>query len=240
MISEQKIDRYLTKQMSSDESIAFEQAMELDAALRKDVALQRLAMDSVMEEGEMGLKHILQKHEIETYSKNPYYRILIVLAVMLLGFAAYYFYQRSTTPPIEIQVADYFVPYKSPVVLRSNTASTTAWSRGAEAYANGEYEVASQEFEAAETEQSAPLYLIKYYRALSLLASKSGSADLSVVLLSEVAQGSHDYVQQANWYLALAYVKADRQKEAKLLLSEIVKRRNYMHKEAGEILKKLK
>lgn len=236
---EQKIDLYLTGQMSAQELTAFESEIAADSAMEKEVEFQRLAQQALRIKGEFDVKSMLQKHESERKSAFSSSKLFAIVAVFIAGLTLYYFYQRSPPQSEEVIMAQYFIPYKSPTILRGDEQVGTAWALGVSAYADGDYQRAAQEFSSITSDEVAPLYLVKFYHAIALLASDQSNPATAIKLLSDVAQGQHDYVQQSSWYLALAYLQADLRTEAIRVLNEIVVQNHYKYVEAEQLLDEL-
>jgi tetratricopeptide (TPR) repeat protein len=235
MSLEKKIDRYLSGQMSIIESDQFKKDMANDTALQKEVQLQQLALISLQMQGEARVKSMLQKHEAQKTSIFSLPRLGVLIAVVIGCLIWFYYSQKPEVPAEDFIMAQYFKPYKNPTMLRGQE-QLNDWTRGTQAYANSNYELAARAFSSIESDTVAPLYLVKFYWAISLMASETKDSSKSIQILSEVAQGQHDYVQQARWYLALAYLEAGDREEGIKLLKEINELRQFNHVEAEQLL----
>lgn len=235
MSLEQKIDRYLSGQMSIIESNQFKEDMANDTALQEEVQLQQLALISLQMQGEARIKSMLQKHESQKASIFSLPRLWVLIAVIIGCLIWFYYSQKPEVPNEDFIMAQYFKPYKSPIVLRGREQQSE-WTRGAQAYASSNYEMATRAFSSIESDTVAPLYLVKFYWAISLMASETKDSSKAIQILSEVAQGQHDYVQQARWYLALASLQDGDREEGIKLLKEIIELRQFNHVEAKELL----
>ena len=155
---EQKIDQYLSGQMTVTESVQFENELAQDEAMQREVELQQVAMQAIRMKGEGYVKSILQKHESDRYSIFERGSLLAILAVLIGSLGLLYFYKKPQVDTKQQIFAQYFEPYKSPTVLRGTDQAASAWSRGSHAYANGDYRLAAQEFSSIESEANAPYY----------------------------------------------------------------------------------
>ena len=126
-------------------------------------------------------------------------------------------------------VDDYLVPYEMAAAVRGDGAP--APDAGARAYYEaGDYERAAAAFGTLDPDDPT----VAFYRGVSTLLA--GEAAAAIPMLSAlVARDDHLYVEQARYYLGLAFAKTGRDAEARSTLRAIGEGQ-YRYREAQEVL----
>ena len=98
-------------------------------------------------------------------------------------------------------------------------------------YESGAFDAANELFHRVERDGASTPEVL-FYHGLSLLAS--GRTDLSILKLTPLREELQEpaYVENLNWYLALAHVKQENFQEAIPLLESLQSSRFYQHKAA--------
>jgi hypothetical protein len=250
------IDRYLGGELKPEEKTAFERRLATEPALSEQVTLHRQITASVKSSGRAGLLAMLEEEDAKMpayqevavaekpeakvipfagRSKQMYYWAAAAVLLLLVPFI---FIIRNTTSADKI-FANYFKPHEyQGVPVSGDTAdlSTKAMNH----YEEGKYALALPILEkmlgnkaaAAEAE-------VQFYKGNSHLALNHAK-DAVACFEAVIAMPANQYTEEAQWYLALSYIKADNKAKAKELLNTIVDTQNHpFHKDASELLKKL-
>jgi hypothetical protein len=240
-----KIDRYLSNEMSSQEREAFERELQNSDALRNALSLQQDIYHGIDFHFQSDLKNRLKREDksdiLPRQQKNGGQRWLPVLQgvaaslVILLG--AVYWYNSSEVSPTDLYYANY-QPYPNIInpVERSGTAPKDLMTRAMQAYERENYDIAIALFE-QRAKQLEPSY--KFYLALSLLGV--GESGRTVALLDEViSSNDQTFLLPSLWYQGLAYLRANKEKEAHRVLNQLLEHDNSTyHSRAKKILEKL-
>lgn len=157
--------------------------------------------------------------------------ILVVAGIWLLS------------PPITAPSADLFSNYFEPLAVaipqtgidRGPTAYEHTVSRVESAlkkYEEGAFEPANKLFESLPTDQMEQVP-IRFYYSLSLLSA--GQQDAAITILEKLALEVKDskYLENIQWYLALAYIKSGTNDKAESPLRALQNSSYYQHKAAS-------
>ena len=126
-------------------------------------------------------------------------------------------------------VDSYLVPYEMAAAVRGD-GDPAADAEARAYYEAGEYERAAAAFGTLSPDDPT----VAFYRGVSTLLA--GQAAEAIPILSAlVARDDHLYVEQARYYLGLAYAKTGRDAEARSTLREIGEGQ-YRYREAQEML----
>ncbi len=233
---------YLDKDLSPDDKYQFEKQLETDEKLAAELDFQLDAI-AVLQANE----NALLKAEIQTWWKEDsppmtvagrntsskpnaakpknYWRIAAAFAFCVL---IYVVYSQMNNSPQLVSTPTLIAQYlEQPHLLSSNDRSvqspenTVLRKEAEKAYQNGEFAKSIELFnQIIQTPQAD--YLDHLYLGLSYLyTSQQTHQALSIVHLQKALTADSDYQQIAQWYLALAYYKADKITESKQLLEEI-------------------
>ncbi len=237
---EEYIDDYLNDRLNNAQREMFKEQLDADPAFKQNVHLQILAQSLIESQGEINLKKKLVQHESSGVRRRRIMKILIILVVTgLLTLGFYLFHANEPVQPRNL-MAEYFEPYKNPIAKRNTDDISSYWNKGSSLYATKNYTEAAVAFDRAMIEGEEPAYLISFYRAMALLSSETdGDLSQTISLLESVRNGEHDYIQQAEWYLALAYLKNNDGDKAIKLLQRIVAKDGFRANKAKELLIKL-
>jgi TolA-binding protein len=145
---------------------------------------------------------------------NKYWQIAAVFLIVAL-VAVYFLIPRNTNTP-EALYASYFVPYED--VMNVRDASNVLLTEAIHFYNNKEYAAASERFQNYVSEKPTDLNA-QFYLGLSLI--ESGKVDDGIDALTLVINGKGLLQEQAEWYRALAYLKAGDIESCKKHLNEI-------------------
>lgn len=237
--NQEHIEAYLRRELSSEETVAFEKRMEEDAAFKQEVELYQKLVAGIQVQGRNDLKKELQSLENEiaqneryTITLQPRHLLRIAVVVILLIIPLYIFYSREDN-----LFDQYFLPYDNYVASVERGASDLdAYQEAFQAYEVANYSQATQLFASLNAEQQAQEGVI-FYWGLSHLALKESKSAINK--LKQVLELSGDFQVQAKWYLALAYIQENKKEEARLLLEELVKSGRFQNQKARELLQKL-
>ena len=241
----EKIDRYLSKDMTERERESFEEQLLKDKELKRSVEMQKDIYQGIDFHFQENLKNRLQKEEknpsgLDTRKQgtqrwlSPVIRVAASLALLL---GAGYWYLASQVSPEELFAANY-QPYPNIVnpVERSGALPQDQLGRAMIAYEKGNYKDAIESFE-QQFDTLEPSY--NFYLALCLLEvgeSERAAATLEKVVISQ----NETFYLPALWYQSLAYLKDHQTQMAQQTLEKLLKQENSTyHDRAQKILDQL-
>ena len=245
----ERIERYLRKEMPSEEQQDFEQELQSNAELKGEVYLHQELDHRLGGEEIHALRAQLQSVDQSweapdnrrslkprRFSLRP---LLSIAAILAIGILMYLFlWPMPGSMDKEALYAQYFEPYR--LVLQERSAETTADATlvkvAVRMYEQGNFLAAAERFSsllAAEPNN----VVFSFYKALSELSA--GQVQPAIAgFESLLQQKDHLFVQQSRWYLALAYLKAGEVAAARSRLEEI-SAEDFKAAQATEMLKHL-
>lgn len=150
------------------------------------------------------------------------------ILIICLSIATYLFIGENNS--YQSDLTSYLSePYPVTVFLSDQEAD--AWI---EAYQKGDYHQSSALLDQLVREPQDNPALLLYYAGLSHLYQQPPQPEPAIQYLSQVDQGV--FAQQAQWFLALAYLLNEQTEEAQSLLKNIVDARAFHHEEAAGLL----
>lgn len=240
---DEKLEQYLRGELSPEASARFKERIEQDAALAQAVADRRLAQlalrKTVRKEVRAKAAAALAAHQKRkpTLSVVPRYLIAAGIA-SILALGAWYFTPATAASANEL-FADNFTMPTAPALRSASTPQDSSWQVVLRLYRG-------EDFMALEP----PITLLlqdssfqrkdqaRFLLGASYLAEENAKAAIS--LLQEVTSNSSLH-QDAEWYLALAFLAAENTEAAQDQLAIIVADpRHYKYAEALAMLEALR
>lgn len=218
-----KIEKYLLGKLEVEERAAFEQEMQQDTALAEEVALHREIHSRL---GDQQYQKVAMAKEAAAAQYFKERARLTVIRRLTVGFAAaavlVFAFLFITSPTQETdqleQVAALIEPYPAQV-FRSADDEVTSLQPGINYYTKGQYDDAARAF--SEVEQSDKFYqTARFYQGVSEVLATDYLAGINTLeqYLSAENPGKK---QEAEWYLAVAYVSAGQPDAARPLLRRL-------------------
>ena len=251
-ITQETIDQYLRKQLSGKALSDFEQKLERDADLKKEVDTQAFLARGASKFGEDEMRAKLKKIRAEVLTtsadteqpeeakvltmdrskkSNSFLRWSIAAAV-LLALGAVLFFNMPKSYSSSDLYASYYEPYKEDFSSRGGTNETMI-SQASQLYAKKDFQRALPLFNGALALEpnNAELKL-----ATGVCYLELGTYDKAIEVFSSIK--NQLFVDEAQWYLAMTYLKKDDLINAKAVLKKIeTDNRNY--DKAQDLLEKI-
>jgi tetratricopeptide (TPR) repeat protein len=250
------IDKYLGGELKPEEKASFEKRLATEPALSEQVALHRQITASFKSSGRASMLAMLAEedakmpayHQVEVAEEKPEAKVIAfdnrsrqmyywAAAVVLLLLVPFIFIIRNNTS--SDRIADkYFQPYEyQGGTANGDTADLS--TKAMQYYTRNEHASAVTLLDKLLGNNTAAEAEVQFYKGNSHLALNHATeaiASFEAVL----AMPANQYTEEAQWYLALSYIKAEEKAKAKELLNTIVDTQNHpFHKDATELLKKL-
>jgi tetratricopeptide (TPR) repeat protein len=228
---EEKIEQYLSGQLSGDVLRKFEKQLQTDPLLAKQVEQHR-RMDQYLEhkakvpELQQKLKNLSGKYfEEEPPTDAPNRRPWIIASIIVVALAilAILFFFREQTPPSYQQYAQHF-----PLSVTSQSGTTTETLTSLEeAFNQQQYSASIPLFESYIQENPDDPQVQLYY-GIALLETNQIQKSRSV--FQKIIQEGSLWKEDAQWYLALLYLKINQPEQLKTQLQDLSpNNRNYSH-----------
>lgn len=235
---QEQIDRYLNDELTSAERSHFEDRIKTDAALSKEIDTQRKALFLIKAKAIADFKNKLNDYSqgLKPTLETPFFQRWYTWAAAASIVLATTFYFYTTQTPFTEKL---FIAYYEPATIERQITrgdvtvdeKTTAF----EAYARENYPDALRRFEALIHQQ--PADEIIFYAGASALAA--GNTEKAITYLTNVVQRKGPYQWRGQWYLSLAYLKANNVNDAKATLTLLCSQPNSYSNKAKIILNEL-
>lgn len=244
--NQQQIEAYLLGQLGPAEHAAFEQAIQQDASLAQNVALERMTIDGIAAFSRKKMRERLQEfhEELSPPAKQPeqpapkvipltWWRIAAAASIFL-AVLSYFWWARPALP--EQLYAQYFSPYELSLTQRSdNDRQVFEVEQG---YRQKDYSAAIPMFEALleENNQNAQLHLGAGIAQMELQQTEAALAHFQYIIDAD----DFLYRDQAIWYAALAHLHAGQLEQCRQHLQKLAQDpKADHHREALSLLQKL-
>jgi TolA-binding protein len=255
----EEIEAYVEGKLDQNRAKALELAAQTNKALAKNIQLQKAAQAAIIKDS---LKEALLKTKAQLQAEDffeeshqklskekpkpkviPLYLKLAAAAALITGisFLVFFLIPKGSSD----LMAEHFEPFEDflsediALVIESRSDNEQPGllrlEKAMKAYNNKDYKTATQLFE--QHFRANPLMLeaskIKLYMGISQLgAEQYQKAELSFETLAQ--RKDYEYVDAANWYLALCEIKLEKKEEAKAHLQKVLESKAF-----GEQAKKL-
>lgn len=235
------IERYLNGSLSDSERLAFEERVSKEAALRAEVDEMKLIREGILRASRKEMLKSLKDLEATLPAVEapviPLWRnrwLQLAASLLLVAVCAYVLWPRPQESATLF--AEYFEPYPNiimPTVRGVVENDSTVKAQAFRAYDQREYLQAIALFETlAVKDEAVLLYLGNSYLA-------SGQPGKALPLLEKVLNEYDIFDEQAEWYVAVSYLKLEDREKAKVALQKVVVREGSYKSKAQLILEKL-
>jgi len=241
------IDKYFDGEMSENELIEFEKNMKSDKKLKAEVEFQKEIQDSLHDKQIFDLKNNLEKihNEAKTANnidanKEPVVRELFikkiqlaaaVIVLMIIASSVFYFVNNRTMSN-ETLYGIYYEPAKTMLVERSGNNDEVNLMQALQKYNHNDYTGAIEVFEKDNS------IMAKFYLALSYMETNR-MLDAVNLLKAIIEENDNLFVDQAEWYLGLCYLKLNETEKALIQFSKISQSNSTYKIKSEEVLKNI-
>ena len=245
------VDRYIGGELPDEEQIAFEKQLRHDLELQQELQFQHKLHAMIADTEVIQLKQQLDTIYAEQYT--PWLRTIsakasknrkLILRVTALAASLAIIFGSITTLVNSEQTGqqlfdDYYTSAEISMSFRSAADQIDVDLRNAmQLYENNQYSEAIVLFEKVLQEDNSRIGLNLYAGISNLEIEQYDKANKN--FQSIIDKKPNAFVESAEWYLALAYLRTDEMDKAREVLTGIVNRDGYFRKDAKKILRKLK
>lgn len=245
--TDRQIEEYIEGTLNGEDLVKFEKELTENSDLRKEIILRKQINESLKEKDILALREKLRSiHEDSKIrdmksmvpdTKTRMLRLLrnsVAVLVILVGVISVIRYMGNTTENI------YTKNYKLPEagIERSTEKNLLLMNEGHLLYSQGKYEDAIPKYLQVVSKNSDD-YVAHFY----LGASYQNTNDFNNAISrynKVIAHGDNEYIEEAEWFRALCYLKLGEKKNARKELLAIQNRNGDYSKEARVVLRKMK
>lgn len=220
------VEEYLKGNLNETEKSDFENLLENDNELRKayqthieNIAVVQAAGMGITRNKIGNLNEGIIRHE---KNRRIRFRSLLAAASITILMAVVFFlrFQGSSTP--DNLYLTYYEPYDAVMNIRGeNDDSHQKWTEAVRLYNDGNYEQAGVAFTGISSWDNRFQYPAKFYATICDLETGIGGLDKTVIGFKSVMDTSPMFSEQAEWYLAMSYLKYEAFSETKEVLNSI-------------------
>lgn len=251
------IEKYLNEELSANERTEFEQLQKSDADFAEEVQVavtinadfnvkQKMRWQGLLnEQGNIVKETPVRK----LASRRSLSWIRSIAAVFILGLGLSMAWLMFSSPEAgELADEQLMDLYEKPSVFagqeeEEGVVKDSNWKNAIAAYEEGQFSVAVAAIESSMEKSSEKLDEKNFYLGLSYLYEDVPNYDKAISHLakSKELNSSSLFAPKANWFMALAYLKEGRIKEAKALLQLVIDENstNWKKAEATALLNKI-
>lgn len=237
----ERIERYLQGKLEEGDLWEFKKALEVDAEFAEEVKLykellsmqQQAAKETLLDT----MQHIHQENkpsDIQRFMHTYRYAAVAAAFALLFGIGMLLTTVFSGTTNQQLYSA-YFQPEQSILNVRSTGISMEhTVMQGLQYYELNDYQAALEMFEMAPTNLMGKLY--SGIALMELSEFNSAVAKFNYI----IQHNDNLFVDQAEWYLSLCYLKQDKTEDARLRLAKIAEDRGIYKVKAQKLLNEMK
>lgn len=233
------IDRYLTGEITAAERTQFERQIASDETLRREVEVARHILQGFESDGEKRLaKELAQIDEATLRRIIGAKRVMrpgrmIAIAGLAAAIALGIFGMQPQQSATQLYNAYYATPVYQPTPpQRGGATHSQAYAQAIEAYNQREFASAAKLFGGSSDDEL-------FYQAVSL--TETGQMPTAIAIFTRLAQlDESEYQEDAQWLLALAYLRAGQRAEAQRVLTQIAAKSGVYTEKANELILKSK
>jgi tetratricopeptide (TPR) repeat protein len=247
------IEKYLNEELSSNERSEFEQLQKSDAGFAEEVQVavtlnadfnvkQKMRWQSLL--NEQG--SVVKEAPVRTLApRRSLIWIRNIAAVFILGIGLSLAWLMFSSPDAGTLADDQLMEvYVAPKAFMGKNANADSnWENAISAYREGQFSVAVAAIESSMDKSSEKLDEKHFYLGLSYLYEDVPNYEkaISHLATSKELNSSALFAPKANWFMALAYLKQGKIKEAKTLLLLLINENatNWKKAEATALLNKI-
>ena len=246
-VSEQDIEEYIEGSLEGELLEEFKDELEVNTDLKAEVYLRKNVDASVGEADIMSLRDKLAqtKQDVESREikslvpeadsqKMQWWKIGAAVIVLMLAFGGLLKNEISSTGQL---YDNYFQsPEWSP---QRSVSSDLSYLQEANGYFNsGEYEKAISLYNEA-ISKSNEKYVYHFYKGASLQNMEKFEQAIPEYT-KVISQGDNIFIEEAEWYKSLCYIKLDEKEKAKDQLLAIIERKGFYENDAKAVIRKLR
>ena len=233
----EKIERYLAKELSNDEILAFEKEMAMDQELKEEVDKHRDLHQVFQDTDTLKFREKLQKisaelkeEELAKKNSTSYFSYLKIAAsvIVILGVGTLLWNNFNKKDKFSDVYLSYYEPYPVEDVTRGEAISNLSMVMNN--YTKRDYDKVILEL--LEIPPSAISEQLRLYLGNSYLNINNEKEALKQF---EIISDTSKYYEDATWYRALTYLKLGENQESTVILEEIIEY-NGIYKESAEKL----
>jgi hypothetical protein len=233
---EDLINKYFEKKLTTSELEEFEKKLKTDSRYKAEFEFQKSVRSAIHLKERSEIKNLVVGFEKPKQRKN-WWKFAAAAVVVILGGWVVFLQFLSKPNPSELYLSFY---QTYPNVIAPNVRGEneeTLITRAFRAYDSGDFELAAQFFGELKTQVSHDYPV--FYEGISFLEINKPEKTILLFENKKFEDTSTSLEDYRAWYLALAYLKADKKEQAKEILFKLSKTDNPQKEVALKLLEEL-
>jgi tetratricopeptide (TPR) repeat protein len=256
----EKIIKYLDGELIGEEKQTFEQELENNLSLKQTIALVKEVDQTLSDENLLNYVDELKKVQANVNAEMladtsgsevmdnshrhkiwpmHHWKMLAAASITLFITVSLFFYMNYSKPLNDKVFNRFYERYEASLLTRSAVPSdVNDLIKAIQLYDKGDYTDAIAQFELI-IKKDATNTAAHFFIGVSFIETKNFSKaieNLSFV----IAQNDTAFIEHAEWYLALCYIKTNQINCATVILNKIANGKTYYKLPANDVLKSLK
>lgn len=243
----EKIEKYIDGELGNEDLFNFKNLLSNNPDVKRDYKLILDINKSILEEDVMALRETLDyiynnsivKRTSSVFTTARFFYSVAASIALLITTGV--LVQKLNNPNTDNQAIyeKYYSPYEVSVAYRSgNTEIDRLLFNAFERYEEKDYEQALELFEEVLKSRDEDMAANLYSGITYMEEEKYQKAKTSFNKI--ILNNDNMFIEQAKWYLALCYLKTEKNDDAQVILSKIIKEESYYKEMAAWVLKDLK
>jgi tetratricopeptide (TPR) repeat protein len=244
----EKTIRYLDGEVVGEEKQLFEKEISTDESLKETLRMIHEVNRTMADEELLSFVNQLKETQKTINKENSTllkkramltWRILAAACFVALLVTSFFLYSNYSRPSNDKIFANYYHRYEAELLTRSAGPSEVSdLIKAIQLYDKGNYQEAIVKLEAI-IKSDASNTAARFFIGVSYIETKN--FDKAIENLNFViAQNDTAFVEHAEWYLSLCYVKTNQMSKAKTLLHKIANGTTFYKMMASDALSKMK
>jgi hypothetical protein len=233
---EDLINKYLEKSLTEKELLDFNQKLLIDPELKAEVEFQKSVKSAIHSKERTEIKSLISSFE-KKEQKSLWWRYAVAAIVIIVG-SWVVFKQFISKPSSSELYLSYYQTYPNLVAPNvRGEANDNLKTKAFAAYDNGEFELATQLF--GELKGQINEDYVIFYEGISNLEINKPEKTIVLFENKKFENSNFQLEDYRLWYLALAYLKADKKEYAKKILKEVSTTNELLKKQTLKLLDEL-
>jgi tetratricopeptide (TPR) repeat protein len=251
MVNFERIEKYLDGELQGFELANFEAELKTNVELSDQLKLH-IEVDNAIKNNDIALlkkqlmdihsslfiKKKITKEFIHKLNNGWYLMAASIILVALIG-TIYLVLLKSSTYSNSDLYNKYYEPYEVVINVRSgNIESNNMFIQALQKYQSKDYTAALSIFEKI-IETDSTNAACNFYGGISFMET-SKYLKASKSFSSVIRQNDNLFIEQAEWYLGLCYLKINKTSSAKAIFTKIADSKSFYQDKANSLIKNLK
>jgi hypothetical protein len=239
-----QFDKYIHEKFTLEEEAEFVEILNGDEEMTSQFKEYMIVVQGIEAANDVVLRErldkihedVIGKYHLPVYKPFKKERILYAAAIIIGIITISSIVDAIRGPAPADLFAEYYQQYQAPSVTRDNSAISSDWNSFIRTYDQREHEKALIILGEVEKNELQPVYLIRFYQGICLLALEQPDPASAVKCFDEVLHSDNDFHDQAMWYKAMASLQAGQAEQAQTILLDLSESSNYKDNQVRELL----